>query len=307
MSNHHIDVDNVRFSPKVLRLGIGGVIVIIVIAVLATQFVKSVPAGHVSVATLFGAVKTEALGEGLHFVNPFHKFTNYDVRQKTHMESVGVPSQDQLTTMIEVSVQYRLDESMAAAMKKNTGMAEDMIRVHLIPNVRSVLREQGKTIEKAENFFLEETQAKLQASVLSALQSYCGPKGIDIEAVLLRDIQLPPFITKAIESKKEREQEVEKQKAELERFKTEQEEMIVAAEAGRRAASEDAEKVKLLADARAYEIEALNAAIATNPAYIQLEALKALQAISRDPAAKIYFLNSDSPMPLPLMHMGERE
>ena len=47
-------------------------------------------------------------------------------------------------------------------------------------------------------------------------------------------------------------------------------------------------------------------AIASNPAYIQLEALKALQHISKEPAAKIYFLNGDSPMPLPLMHMGEK-
>ena len=49
----------------------------------------------------------------------------------------------------------------------------------------------------------------------------------------------------------------------------------------------------------------LNEAIASNPAYIQLEALKALQSISKDPAAKMYFLNGDSPMPLPLMNMGE--
>ena len=46
-------------------------------------------------------------------------------------------------------------------------------------------------------------------------------------------------------------------------------------------------------------------AIDSNPAYIKLMALKSLEAISKDPAAKMYFLNSDSPQPLPLMHLGD--
>ena len=38
---------------------------------------------------------------------------------------------------------------------------------------------------------------------------------------------------------------------------------------------------------------------------MKLQALKALEAISKDPAAKVYFINSDSPSPLPLMHLGD--
>ena len=282
------------------------VIVVVILALLSTLFFKSVEAGHVSVATFFGKIQPEAYQEGLHFpVNPLYGWHDYDVRQKTHKEQVDVPSQDQLSTSIEVSVQYRLNRALAPQMLRDTGLAEQMIEVHLIPTLRSVLREQGKTVEKAENFFLEETQQMIQQTMQAALQEYCDPSGIEIQAVLRRDIQLPPFITKAIVSKKAREQEVEKQKAELERFRTEQEQVIAQAEAERKAAEEDAEKKKVLADAQAYEIEKINTAIAANPAYIQLEALKALQAISKDPAAKIYFLNGDSPMPLPLMHMGE--
>ncbi len=43
------------------------------------------------------------------------------------------------------------------------------------------------------------------------------PKGIIVSAVLIRDITLPPFIVQAIEQKKEREQAVERERAELER------------------------------------------------------------------------------------------
>jgi hypothetical protein len=79
---------------------------------------------------------------------------------------------------------------------------------------------------------------------MEGMREYLEPKGVEVQAVLIRDIRLPPFIVKAIEAKKEREQEVEKQRAELERLRT-------------------------------------------------------------DPAAKVYFLNGDSPTPLPLMHLGE--
>ena len=285
------------------------VIVVIVVIVLAfgTQFYKSVPAGHVAVATLFGNVRPKPFEAGLHIpVNPLYDWHMYDVRQKTHSETASVPSQDQLQTKVDVSVQYSLIREDAPRILKETGTAVDVLRVHIIPKVRSLLREQGKTIKRAEDFFLEQTQHTLQTALLEGLRSYLGPKGVEVSAVLIRDINLPPFISKAIEAKKEREQEVEKQKAELERFRTEQQQKIALAEAEREAAEEEAAKRRVLADAQAYEIEAINKAIGKNPNYVKLQALEALRAISKDPASKIYFLSGDSPMPLPLMHLGEQ-
>lgn len=282
------------------------VVLLIIIGLLSTWIFKSVPAGHVSVATLFGKVVQEPYPSGLHFpVNPLYRWHDYDARQKTHMETAEVPSQDQLTTKIDVSVQYRIKAAMAPTILSNTGTPEQVIAVHLVPKLRSVLREQGKTIKRAEDFFLEETQNQLQSALLVSLQASLEENGLEVTEVLIRDITLPQFIKQAIERKKEREQEAERQKAELERYKTEQQQLIAAAEAERQAAEEEAKQRVLLADAQAYEIEKINEAISNNPAYIQLEALKALQAISKDPAAKVYFLNSDSPMPLPLMHMGD--
>ena len=66
-----------------------------------------------------------------------------------------------------------------------------------------------------------------------------------------------------------------------------------------------AQNGELLADARAYEIRQLNEAIAENPAYLQLQAMEALKQISKDPSSKVYFINSDSPQPLPLMNIGD--
>ena len=85
----------------------------------------------------------------------------------------------------------------------------------------------------------------------------------------------------------------------------EQQQKIALAIAEKDAASAKAEERRLLADARAYEITKINEAIGKNPNYVKLQALEALQAISKDPAAKVYFINGDSPQPLPLMHLGD--
>jgi regulator of protease activity HflC (stomatin/prohibitin superfamily) len=289
--------------PKSLLIIIG---VVFAFIVFGSRFYQSVPAGHVAVATLFGKVQSEPFNEGLHMpVNPLYNWHFYDVRQKTHAETSNVPSQDQLQTRIDVSVQYRLVGDQTPSILKETGNIGAVLAVHIVPKLRSTIREQGKTIKRAEDFFLEETQNNLQTALLSTLKDYLMPLGVAVTAVLIRDITLPPFITKAIESKKEREQEVEKQKAELERFRTEQQEKIALAVAEKDAATAEAEMRRLLADAQAYEITQINDAIGSNPNYVKLQALKALEAISKDPAAKVYFINSDSPSPLPLMHMGD--
>ena len=284
------------------------VVIIVVVGIFmwfGSSLYQQVPAGYVGVATLFGEVQSDPYEEGLHIpVNPFYEWFLYDVRQKSHLEEANVPSQDQLQTKIQVSVQFRLMNDMAPKILQETGAAQDVLRVHIVPKLRSLLREQGKAIKRAEDFFLEETQQNMQTSLVGGLRDYLGTKGVNVGAVLIRDISLPPFIIKAIESKKEREQEVEKQKAELLRFETEQQQKVALAKAESEAATEQAAKLRVLADAQAYEIEKINKAIGNNPNYVKLQALEALKSISKDPASKIYFMDSDSPSPLPLMNIG---
>jgi hypothetical protein len=65
-----------------------------------------VPVEHVAVATWFGSVRSQAYPEGLHIpVNPLYQWTLYDVREKSHKEVANIPSQDQLQTELDVSVQ----------------------------------------------------------------------------------------------------------------------------------------------------------------------------------------------------------
>jgi len=281
---------------------------VVAIVIVGMNFYKTVPVGHVGVATLFGKAQPEGYPEGLHIpVNPLYKWTMFDARKKTHLETANVPSQDQLQTRLDVSVQYRIDGTMAAKILGATGTAEAAVRVHLIPKLRSALREQGKSVRRAEDFFLEATQETLQTELTSGLRADLAQQGIIVSEVLIRDITLPPFIVQAIEQKKEREQAVEQEKAELERVRTELQQQVARAQAGREAAESEAARVRILADAQAYEITQINNAVSNNPAYIQLQSLEALKAISKDPASKVYFLDGSSPSPLPLMHLGDRQ
>ena len=295
------DLNGVSWKPVAI------VVILLFFVFVGLNSIKTIPVGHVGVATLFGKTVKKPYEPGFYVVNPLFNWTLFDVRQKSHKEAAQVPTQDQLQTSVDVSIQYSIISSMAPEILDTTGSAEAAVNVHLVPKLRSLLREQGKTIKRAEDFFLEETQERLQGTLKEGLTSFLSEKGINVSAVLIRDITLPPFITKAIEGKKEREQAVERQKAELERFRTEQQQAIASAEARRKASEEDAARQRVLADAQAYEIEKVTKAMAANPGYLQLQAIEALKAISKDPAAKIYFLDGSSPSPLPLMHLGEQK
>jgi regulator of protease activity HflC (stomatin/prohibitin superfamily) len=280
--------------------------IVLFLVMFAPRFVKIVPPGHVSVSDLFGNIDPEPVAAGAHLVNPLLRWHDFDVRENTHKESAQVPTRDQLQTKVDVSVQWRINPAMAAEVFRKVGTREQAIAVYLVPKVRSLVREQGTTIAKAEDFFLEETRSLLEINLKRGLVDYLSPLGIQVQAVLVRDINLPPVLTKAIEQKKEREQAVERQKAELERFRTEQLQQVAEAEAKRQAADLEAQQIVVLAKARATEIRLINDAVAQNPAYIKLQSLEALKSMAKDPAAKIYFMDSNSPQPLPLMHMGDR-
>ncbi len=243
--------------------------------------VQQVPAGHVKVATLFGKVQDNVYAEGLHFpVNPLYAWNQYDVRQKTlKFDKMSVPSQDQLISQFDVSLQYRLIGNKAPEIKKNTGSARDVVDIHVVPYFRSLIREQGKTVRNAEEFYSESVQNQMQAEMMDSLTRKLEPIGIEMQGILIRNVILPPFIAKAVEDKKRREQEAEKQKAELKRFSTEQEQKIATANAEFEAAKLEEQKIRLLADAEAYKIEKINEAAQKSPAYIQLKQIEAWNGI----------------------------
>ena len=238
---------------------------------LLISVIITVPAGHVKVATLFGDVQDDIYREGLHIVNPLLAFTSFDLRQKTHKETAGIPAEDKLITNMDVSVQYRTIGEMTPDILRNTGTTEALIQVHMIPKLRSILREQGKGVAISQDFFKESIQRQLQDTLQAGLAEFLAPKGIQVETILIRDVVLPEVIRTAITETKKREQEVLKQQAELQRFATEQDQKVKQAESELKAAILEAQKIKALADAEAYKINVINKTLARTPAYIDLK------------------------------------
>lgn len=299
------------------------VFVLLVILIAVFNLFTTIPAGHVGVGTLFGKVQPNTFSEGMHLINPFLDVTLFDARQKTHQESMGVPSKDQLITKFELSIQYRLIKEKAPSMLKETGTPKEVINVHMIPLLRSQLREIGKSVRTAEMFYDQVVQQRIQEELLTGLLSL-AEKGIKIEKLLIRDVVLPTIITDAVLRKKEAAQAAEKAKEELKKFKVDQERkeaqaeaekiaelieatkqkevMLIAANARLEAARIDAQAVLVKAKAEAEAKKQIIKAVTLN-GYIKLESMKTLQELQN--GNHMIILDPNAASPLPFLNLSQ--
>lgn len=235
---------------KVLVLAISAGVV-----VTAMNSYITVSSGHNKVASLFGDVKQEAYGEGFHIVNPLLSFDKFDLRQQTlTWEKVQVPSQDKLKTSMDISVTFRIDGSRTPNIYQSTGLLQDVVTKHITPKVRSLLREAGKTVSQSQDFYLDEVQQELQIYMEDGLREYLDQKGVIVEAVLFRDITLPQVVTSAVIQTKERQEQLEREKAQLKIVEQQAQQQVKQAEAREQAAVSDANAKRTQADAEAYRI-----------------------------------------------------
>lgn len=296
----------------------------VIILVVAFNCLTTIPAGHVGVATLFGKVKPDTYSEGMHLVNPLMDIILFDARQKTHKDAMAVPSRDQLLTKFELSIQYRLIKEKAPSMLKETGTPGEVIDVHMIPLLRSQMRELGKSVDTAEKFYDQAVQQRIQVELLNGLMGLAD-KGIKIEKLLIRDVVLPKIITNAVLRKKEAAQAAEKAKEELKKFKVDQERKEAQAEAEKRAEIIEANKKKevmlisanarldaaridaqaLLVKAHA-EAEAKRQVIeaVTLDGYIKLESMKALKELQN--GNHMFIIDPNAASPLPFLNLNRK-
>jgi len=312
-------------NKKQLPIGISVFIIFIIMVVGFTNCFTTIPSGHVGVGSMFGKVKSDTYSEGIHWVNPFLKITLFDARQKTHKESMGVPSKDQLITEFELSIQYRLIKEKAPFMFKETGTPKEVINVHMIPLLRSQMREIGKSVDKAEQFYDQGVQKRIQEELLSSLLSL-AEKGIKVEKLLIRDVILPKIITNAVLRKKEAAQAAEKAKEELKKFKVDQERKEAQADAERKAELIEANKkreVMLIAanakletakiEAQATLVRAKAEAEAkkqiietlTLDGFIHLESMQTLRELQN--GNHLIILDSKSTSPLPFLNLNQSQ
>jgi len=209
-----------------INRAIATVVILIVLAVGMMAAVKTVPAGHVGIMDLFGKVLDETLPPGLHLVNPLIKVHRMSVQTRESKEVMDTPSSEGLIVHLEVSVLFHLDPAKAVEVYKTIGTGYDEVLVE--PNIRSAVREvtsayQAKALYSAER---DKMGAEINRYIVKALE----PRGIQVETVLLRAVQLPPKLQAAIQEKLSAEQEAARMEFMIARERQEAERKKIEAE-----------------------------------------------------------------------------
>jgi len=226
MATYGFEKDRVVTVGGGIFRGIGLLVAAFLFAVLMIASVAKVPAGHVGVLTLFGRVTGEALPEGMHFVNPFKVNTVMSIRTQELKESASVPSSEGLVMNLDTSLLFRVQPDRAAKLYQTVG--PNYISVVIEPTLRAAIRE--ATASHTANALYTGEREKLGQEIYAALQRQLASRGIEVENVFLRDIQLPPALKASIELKQQAEQEslamsfkLQKEKQEADRKRIEAE------------------------------------------------------------------------------------
>ena len=187
------------FLPR----GLGGVALLALVLIFVYASVAYVPAGHVGVLTLFGRVTGDVLPEGTHFVNPFKANNTMSIRTQELKETASVPSDEGLVMTLDTSLLFRLSPEKAAEVFQKIG--PNFVQVVVEPTLRSSIR--SVTASHSANALYTGGREQVALQIYTELASQLGSKGIEVQNILLRDIQLPQMLKSSIEAKQQAEQD----------------------------------------------------------------------------------------------------
>jgi prohibitin 1 len=176
---------------------------LIFVVILLYASVAYVPAGHVGVLTYFGRVTGEVLSEGTHLVNPFKVNNTLSIRTQEQKETASVPSSEGLIISLDTSLLFRLSAGRAADVFRTVG--PDYLDIVVEPNLRSTIR--SVTAAHTASALYTGTREEVAHQIQINLEQLLEPRGVVVESVLLRDVQLPAMLKSSIEAKQQAEQD----------------------------------------------------------------------------------------------------
>lgn len=217
--------------------------------------VNVVAPGTNQVVTLYGSVNPKPLEAGVHLINPLASFIDFDLRQaKEDINDITLQTQDKLISDIDISIIYQAVAASTPTTYVESGTLPQAVEKHMIPAIRSIIREVGRSIPLAQDLANSDVQSRMQTEIESKLNDYLAPKGFKVFDVLMRDINLPQVVKQAVVNTKEREQQIETEKAQLKIIEQKAQQQVVQAQALEQAAVATANAVRTKADAEAYRI-----------------------------------------------------
>jgi prohibitin 1 len=185
-----------------LRL-IGIALLGLILLVVLFNSVTRVGTGRVGVLTLFGRVTGETLGEGIHLINPLKTNNEMSVQTQSLKESASVPSSEGLMMNMDTSLIYHLNPDHASEVFQKIGVDYESRVVE--PTLRSAIRE--STASHSANALYTGEREMVAKQIFDQLTTQLSQRGMTVENVLLRDIQLPATLKSSIEAKQQAEQE----------------------------------------------------------------------------------------------------
>lgn len=236
--------------------------------------------GEVGVKRTLGTYKDKPFEDGLRVFNPF---TSTIVKVSTRTEnlevSLTIPSKEGLNIMSEVSILYNVIPKEAPEILRNIG--PDYERNIILPVFRSAVA------DVSSRFFAKDMhtgqRAIIEEEIRQQMMKLLDGKGIVIESVLLKSIQMPASLARAIEEKLEAEQNAQRMEFVLEQERREADRKRIQAEGIR--------------DAQNIISQGLD------PLLLQFKAIEAYLELAKSPNAKIIITEGGN---TPLMFDAEQ-
>lgn len=231
--------------------------------------------GQVGVKRKLGKYADVPYRDGLRMFNPFTSTIVKISTQTENMEvELSIPSKEGLTIQSEVSILYKVIPKDAPDVLREIG--RDYEREVILPVFRSAVS------DVSARYFAKDMHTGQRAVIEDAIKDQMmvqlEGRGIEVEAVLLKSIQMPASLSRAIEAKLAAEQQAQRMEFVLLEEKQEAERKRLQAEGVR--------------DAQRIISEGLN------PMILQFKSIEAFQELSKSPNAKIIITDGDLPTPM---------
>lgn len=211
--------------------------------------------GEVGVKRKLGRIQPEPVMEGPEGFNPFvTTILRVPVRTVNLEVRLPLPSKEGLTINSEISILYRVQAQSAPLLLQEVGQFYE--QEIIMPVFRSAAAD--VTARFMAKDMHSGARAVIEKEISGRMNEILEPRGIQIEDVLMKSIQLPPGLSQAIEEKLEAEQEAQRMEFVKQRETADAERRIIQAKGER-----DSRIIAAEAQKRTLEIEAEGQANAT--------------------------------------------
>lgn len=216
-------------------LAVGAVLLLIFAMVGAVTAYKQVPEGHAGVEKDWGAVNGNIADSGAHWKMPvMTTIQDVETRPRTYTmsqtsgegdkqqaDAVTVKTINGSSVQVDITVRYKIRDTEADQFVSDWNNEEQMENRLIRPTIRTVLRDEASRLQTTGNgaIYTQEGRNALQETARAALTEEFEGQPIELQAVQIRNIDLPNEIDKTLDEKEQAKQQVE---VEMEKVKQEQ-------------------------------------------------------------------------------------